>query len=65
MVLTILEATVEPERVDPERFGLRGIRRRAALMGGAAEIESSPGHGTSVCVTLPMTISESVEPMSD
>ena len=41
-------------------FGLRGIRERARLLGGTAEIVSSPGEGTTVRVTLPM-----VAPPSD
>jgi len=34
-------------------LGLVGIRERAALLGGAAEIESSPGGGTAVMVRVP------------
>lgn len=35
-------------------FGLVGIRERAALAGGVADISSAPGRGTSVRVTLPL-----------
>ena len=35
-------------------FGLRGIRERARLLGGCVEIQSSPGDGTTVRVSLPM-----------
>ncbi|MBL8825740.1 MAG: PAS domain-containing protein [Planctomycetaceae bacterium] len=45
-------------QVNPRRYGLQGIRKRAELIGGTAEIESSPGHGTVVSVTLPLTLRE-------
>ncbi len=45
----------ELNNVNPRRFGLQGIRKRAGLIGGSANIESSPGHGTTVTVTLPLT----------
>jgi hypothetical protein len=35
-------------------LGLPGIRERAALVGGAFEIESEPGHGTRVHVSWPL-----------
>ena len=42
---------------DPEAstdgFGLLGMRERAALLDGTLEIESAPGQGTTVRVTLP------------
>ena len=34
------------------RFGLAGIRERAAMLGGNLRIESSPGAGTAVVVDL-------------
>ena len=36
-----------------EGFGLVGMRERAALAGGRAEIDSRPGGGTTVTVTVP------------
>lgn len=33
--------------------GLRGIRERAAALGGRAEVESNPGEGTTVSVRIP------------
>lgn len=36
-----------------EHFGLAGIRERAAMMGGWARIEGSPGAGTTVHVWVP------------
>ena len=41
-------------------FGLRGIRERARLLGGNAEIRSEPGNGTTVRVSFPM-----IEPRSE
>jgi PAS domain S-box-containing protein len=35
-------------------FGLVGMRERAALIGADLEIESSPGHGTTIYVTVPI-----------
>lgn len=35
-------------------FGLRGIRERARLLGGQARIESTPGEGTTVWLSLPL-----------
>ncbi|WP_026378453.1 sensor histidine kinase [Agromyces italicus] len=35
--------------------GLRGLRERAQELGGRAEIESSPGDGTTVSVSFPLT----------
>jgi len=44
----------DPGAVDPDHFGLRGIRERARLLAGRAEIESAPGRGTRVSVELPL-----------
>ncbi len=44
----------DPGGVDPSRFGLRGIRERARLLGGRAEIHSAPGEGTRITVELPL-----------
>lgn len=37
----------------PRHFGLVGMRERAERIGGAFSIESAPGSGTTVKVTLP------------
>jgi PAS domain S-box-containing protein len=42
------------QNIPSERLGLRGMRRRAALHGGEAIIESKPGAGTSILVRLPV-----------
>ena len=44
----------DPDQVNGGHFGLRGIRERARLLGGSAEIKSSPEHGTHVRVELPL-----------
>jgi len=44
----------DSQSVAPHRFGLRGIRERARLLGGTAQIESRPGEGTRVHVELPV-----------
>jgi signal transduction histidine kinase len=36
------------------RLGLRGMKERITLLGGDFQIESSPGHGTTVFVRIPM-----------
>jgi signal transduction histidine kinase len=35
-------------------LGLLGIRERVAMVGGRLEIETSPGHGTTLFVTIPL-----------
>ncbi len=44
----------DPLKTDTERFGLAGMRERAALVGGQITIESEPHRGTSVLLTLPV-----------
>jgi signal transduction histidine kinase len=39
-----------------ECFGLKGIRERARLLGGTATIETAPGSGTRITVTLPVVL---------
>lgn len=46
----------DPESPGPEdmnRFGMRSMRERVAKVGGRFEIESVPGHGAMVRITLP------------
>lgn len=40
------------DAADPSHFGMLGMRERAAKLGARLDIESSPGHGTTVTVTL-------------
>ena len=42
-----------PRRLDTDRLGLAGVSERVRLLGGAVEIETSPGAGTKVRATLP------------
>jgi len=42
-------------KVSKDRFGLDGIRKRGQLFGGSTSIESSPGHGTTIKVILPIS----------
>ena len=37
-------------------LGLRGIRERVALLGGAVQVESAPGRGTSLFVRIPVSV---------
>jgi signal transduction histidine kinase len=43
----------DPRGLDTDRLGLAGISERVRLLGGAVEIETSPGAGTTVRATLP------------
>ncbi|MCH8922811.1 MAG: PAS domain-containing protein [Planctomycetes bacterium] len=45
----------DPADVPEDRFGLDGIRKRGQLFGGSTSIESSPGHGTTIKVDLPLS----------
>jgi signal transduction histidine kinase len=39
----------------PASFGLVGIEERVNILGGAFHIDSAPGHGTTVSVTIPIS----------
>lgn len=43
----------DPAAVPPDRYGLQGIRERARLLHGRADIRSAPGQGTHITVELP------------
>ncbi|MGZ6636534.1 MAG: sensor histidine kinase [Solirubrobacteraceae bacterium] len=43
----------DPQQLDTDRLVLAGISERVRLLGGAVEIETSPGAGTTVRATLP------------
>jgi PAS domain S-box-containing protein len=45
-------ATDDPRK--PESFGLLGLRERISLLGGSASIESAPGKGTTIGVSIPV-----------
>ncbi|NQU20765.1 MAG: PAS domain S-box protein [Candidatus Nealsonbacteria bacterium] len=44
----------DPDNITDTSFGIRGIKERARLLGGQAAIESTPGNGTLLSVTLPL-----------
>ncbi|HET6884411.1 MAG TPA: PAS domain-containing protein [Pirellulales bacterium] len=44
----------DPANVMDDRFGLKGIRKRADLLGGRAQIVSQAGFGTTISVSLPL-----------
>jgi len=44
----------DPKEVATRQFGLRGIRERAQLLGGIAEIHSVLGRGTRISVDVPV-----------
>jgi signal transduction histidine kinase len=46
-------ASEEDVGVEGGHFGLRGIQDRVAMLGGTFALESEPGRGTSLTVTLP------------
>lgn len=55
-VLEIVDNGLGFDMASPKvaRFGLAGIRERMLSVGGAATVESSPGNGTRIRVTLPI-----------
>ena len=44
----------DPNTVADGHFGLEGIRERARLLGGSAQIDSAPGQGARIAVGLPI-----------
>lgn len=42
----------DPTRVDPARYGLTGMRERAAMIGATLEVNSQPGGGTQIWCSL-------------
>jgi signal transduction histidine kinase len=50
----------DPAITKKRRYGLQGIHERARLLGGSAIIDTSPGKGTEIRATLP--ISDSLLP---
>jgi two-component system sensor histidine kinase DegS len=41
-------------RDGPHGWGLLGIQERSALLGGRCAIDSAPGRGTRICVSIPL-----------
>jgi two-component system, NarL family, sensor kinase len=44
----------DPSRVADDRHGIVGMRERVEILGGSLRIESGPGQGTRVEVTVPL-----------
>jgi signal transduction histidine kinase len=42
----------DPARVDPNRYGLTGMRERAAMIGASLQVNSHPGGGTEIWCSL-------------
>jgi signal transduction histidine kinase len=57
VALTVRDAGVgfPPEALDGPRLGILGMRERAELLDGSFAVESQPGKGTEIHVTLPIT----------
>jgi signal transduction histidine kinase len=57
LLLSIADAGAgfDPAQVKSTRYGLTGMKERARLLGGVTQIESEPGVGTRVQVTLPLS----------
>jgi signal transduction histidine kinase len=47
-------ATALPDNARRRAWGLLGMQERVALVGGSCAIESRPGQGTAVHVTVPV-----------
>lgn len=47
-------AQAATEAVASRRLGLLGIRERAELLGGDAQVNSRPNHGTIIIITIPL-----------
>ncbi|MGE7991281.1 PAS domain-containing sensor histidine kinase [Pseudomonas sp. NPDC089554] len=54
--LTVIDdgAGFSPEQARPSSFGLVGMRERALMLGGSVVLDSEPGEGTSLSVTIPL-----------
>jgi PAS domain S-box-containing protein len=50
------------ETLSEPHLGLVGIRERVHLVGGSVTVESSPGHGTTICVSVPLPVPEPISP---
>lgn len=50
------EADALPVLLQGTRFGLVGMRERASLLGGRFQLETAPGEGVTVVVTVPLTV---------
>ncbi|MBO9325446.1 MAG: sensor histidine kinase [Roseiflexus sp.] len=46
----------DPQKTPAARFGLAGMRERVALLGGTINIQSRPGAGTTIVITIPLDV---------
>jgi signal transduction histidine kinase len=44
-----------PESLDGKRLGILGMRERTELLDGTFALQSAPGQGTEIQVTIPLT----------
>ena len=52
----------EPKiRQSGKGLGLSGMRERSSLIGGILELETAPGHGTTIYVKVPIRAPENQE----
>lgn len=55
------QGIAEPERHKPQSFGLKGLAERARTVGGWLDVSSRAGQGTSITLTVPLTIGSTRE----
>lgn len=55
LVLSVVDdgAGFDRATVPPHSFGYRSMEQRVATLGGTLNVDSKPGHGTAVAITLP------------
>jgi signal transduction histidine kinase len=64
IVLTIKDngKGIEKKQIaDPKAFGIIGMRERARFLGGELRVNSAPGKGTSITVSIPLTKQENLD----
>jgi PAS domain S-box-containing protein len=54
-------ASVSASTDSRHRLGLRGMAERAALVAGSLEVESAPGNGTTIYLTVPLDVGHAVD----
>ena len=52
----------KPDKIKEGRFGVKGIRERARLMGGQFDVETAPDKGTRIRVELPLVETDLPQP---
>lgn len=58
-------AIIYSQEPDEDHFGLRGMKERAAALGGTCDIYSQPDEGTSIIIDIPANTQVHHEPASD